>query len=68
MITQTDNGGKSHYQVLETIIEQQRFIMRVSELDALLERLEQIKSVSTEERKKLFDLAIQLAPIGSWTI
>jgi hypothetical protein len=68
MTTQRDNGEKSFYSILEVIIKQQRFIMRLSELDAFLERLEQKKSVSSEQRKILLDLAKQLAPQGSWII
>ena len=68
MNIQKDNGEKSFYLVLEAIIKHQRFTLRISELDSFLERLEQKKSVSSEERKILLDLANQLSPQGSWII
>jgi len=68
MTIQRENGEKSFYLVLEAMIKQQRFAMRLSELDTFLERLEQKKSVSSEERKILLDHAKQLAPQGSWII
>ena len=68
MTIQRDNAEKSFYLVLKAIIKQQRFAMRLSELDTFLERLEQKKSVSSEERKILLDHAKQLAPQGSWII
>jgi len=68
MSTQRDNDEKSFYSVLEVIIKQQRFVMRLSELDAFLERLEQKKSVSSEEHKNLLNFAKQLAPHGSWIL
>jgi len=68
MITQRHNDERSFYSVLEAIIKQQRFVMRLSELDTFLERLEQKKSVSSEEHKNLLNLAKELTPQGSWIV
>ena len=66
MTSERDNPKQFFHILFDSLVEQQRLNMRVSEFDERLERLTKNGSITGEERKLLLELANAFQSEGSW--